>query len=115
MASGFRSLGAFWVGGIGPGVLRPPGYRDQLAGWIGGATKPPALGVLAGPCCLLAFWMGGARLRPLFESIAAQVGPDGLPYHRAGRGGRRRPIILDDGEILDFLRLWVTWDNIEGP
>ena len=42
MAGGFRSLGAFWIGGAaqppaGPAPVNPGGVRSMLAFWMGGA------------------------------------------------------------------------------
>lgn len=63
---------------------------------------------------MLAFWIGGAcgwTFVPVPIPPQPPIAPGGLP--RASHLPRR--VIRDDEEVLDFLRIWVTWDNIEGP
>lgn len=50
MASGFRSLLAFWNGSVTP----PGGVKSMLAPWLGGAGAQPA-----GYASMMGFWMGG--------------------------------------------------------
>lgn len=87
------------------------GYRSLLGFYVGGGGKPLSKGDYAGPRSMLAFWMGGAALGFM---VPVPPGPairleDGLAYRRHPR------VIRDDEEVLDFLRIWVTWDSIEGP
>lgn len=119
MQSGYRSLGwARNVGGAGKPTDFVPlhaGDRSFLFYWGGGAAKSPNHGDYAGPRSMLAFWMGGACFHylpppPIPYTPQADVGPGGLPHDR--RLTRGRPFI-DDDECLEFLRLWVEWNDIE--
>jgi hypothetical protein len=111
MQPGFRSPWSRYVGGAGKptGVLPVrPGDRSALFFWGGGAAKPLSRGDYAGPRSLLAFWMGGAAWHyvPSRERELI-VGEGGLPFHKPGR------YPIDDDECLEFLRLWVAWNDIE--
>ena len=85
------------------------GDRSPLFYWGGGAAKPLSTGTYAGPVSLLAFWLGGANWHyvPSRERELI-VGGEGVPFQRRGRP-------IDDEEVLDFIRLWVAWNDIEGP
>lgn len=111
MQPGYRSQWARYVGGAAKPTMLPlfrPGDRSPLFYWGGGATKPPSTGEYAGPRSMLAHWMGGAALnyrpKPERELI---VGGEGIPFAKH----RGKPI--DDDEIIEFLRLWVSWQDIE--
>jgi hypothetical protein len=85
------------------------GDRSPLFYWGGGAAKSLFRGDYGGPRSLLAFWVGGAALNrrppePIFHLVTKG---EGLPLER-----RERPFI-DDDEVLEFLRLWVAWNDIE--
>jgi hypothetical protein len=56
---------------------------------------------------MLAYWMGGACGYTFVPPIP---GPVFLPSEGIGVG-KRYPI--DDEEILEFLELWTTWNDIE--
>lgn len=87
------------------------GYRSLLWFAGGGGGKPESIGEFAGPRSMLAFWLGGAALnykpKPPYEPI---IGPDGPGF--AKHHGRQRPIV-DDDEILEFLRIWTLWNDVE--
>lgn len=111
MQTGHRSQWARNVGGGAkpePVALIQGGDRSALFFWGGGAAKPPSRGVPSGPRSMLAFWMGGAAWHyvPSRERELI-VGEGGLPFHKPGR------YPIDDEEVLDFIRLWVAWNDIE--
>ena len=112
----YRSPWGKHVGGASQRIQIPvgrAGYRSLLWFAGGGADKPLPIGEYAGPRSLLAFWMGGAALnykpKPPYEPI---IGPDGPGYARHHERGRP---LADDTEVEEFLRLWVVWNDIEGP
>jgi hypothetical protein len=110
MQPGYRSQWAKNVGGAAQPRFLQSGDRSPLFFWGGGAAQPPSKGDYAGPRSFLAFWMGGAALNyhpvpiePTFELVTSKEG--GLSF------GRRPPI--DDDEVMEFLRLWVAWNDVE--
>jgi hypothetical protein len=114
MQSGYRSQWAKNVGGAAQPRFLQSGDRSPLFFWGGGAAQPPSKGDYAGPRSFLAFWMGGAAFHydpnwrptpPPFELVTSKEG--GLPSQR-----RERPFI-DDDEVMEFLRLWVAWNDVE--
>jgi hypothetical protein len=82
------------------------GDRSPLFYWGSGAAKPLSTGTYGGNRSLLAFWIGGACGWTFVPRPVAPVPEGGLPFER------KRPII-DDAEILEFLQMWVAWQNIE--
>jgi hypothetical protein len=66
---------------------------------------------------MLAFWLGGACsypyiVPPIPEPVPLPPSPpalvaEGLPFAKHGR------YPIDDEEVLDFLRIWVSWNDIE--
>jgi hypothetical protein len=89
MASGFRSLPP-----VPLGIAMPrPGActRSMLAFWLGGACAP-LLPIPPEPP------------QPIPPSPPSLVLPGGRQHHRP---------FNDDEEILEFLRLWVIWNDIE--
>ena len=63
------------------------------------------------PRSMLAFWMGGANLWHSVPSREREliIGGEGVPFHKRGR------YPVDDEEILEFLRLWVIWNDVDDP
>jgi hypothetical protein len=90
------------------------GFRSVLAFFAGGGCKPKSIGQYAGPRSMLAYWLGGANFHyipppPIPPYIPVSDLTGGLPHDK-----RRLPgIIRDDGEILEFLQIWVPWQDIE--
>jgi hypothetical protein len=62
MASGFRSLVAYWLGGASspPAPASTEGIRSLLAFWLGGASSAAAIAATGGFRSPMAFWIGGA-------------------------------------------------------
>ena len=62
---------------------------------------------------MLAFWLGGACGYPFVPiPVPPEVLPEVLPPSLEGIGaGRRYPI--DDEEILEVLKIWTVWQDIE--
>ena len=90
MAQGsVRSLGAYWIGGAcGPRVRG--GFRSLLAYWMGGAHGYSFVPVPPVPS-------------------APGIDEGGVPLARH----HFRPHPIDDDEILEFLKIWTTWQDIE--
>jgi hypothetical protein len=115
MQPGVRSPWAKQIGGAGkpePTVFIQCGDRSPLFYWGGGAAKPPMHGDYAGPRSMLAFWIGGANFHYLPSPEPPYYPSDttgGIPYRKHQREHVRR----DDEEIIEFLRIWVTWNDVE--
>ena len=116
---GRKSLVVPWFGGAEqyqPAVPVSYGFRSVLAFWAGGGAKRPSRGNYAAPTSMLAFWTGGGN----YSSTWFPAGPVISPYIPISdlTGGapsakvrKRHPI--DDEEILEFLQMWVTWNDVE--
>jgi hypothetical protein len=89
------------------------GFRSVLAFFVGGGCKPLSTGTYAGPRSILAYWLGGGNFHYLPSPEPPYYPSDttgGIPHRKHhGEHGRR----LDDQEIIDFLKLWVTWNDVE--
>jgi hypothetical protein len=126
MQPGYRSQWAKNVGGAAkpelPAVTRY-GDRSPLFFWGGGATKPLSTGRYAGPRSMLAFWIGGANWHYMPEPPVPPAPPyipgdltGGIPHGKHhGKGERKAQelYLIDDEEILEWLRTWTIWNDIE--
>ena len=96
------------------------GDRSPLFYWGGGAAKRPNHGDYGAPRSLLAFWMGGAAFHYLPPPPAPPYIPGdltgGIPHGKHHRKGERKAqelYLIDDEEIIEWLRTWTIWNDIE--
>ena len=121
-----RSPWAKYVGGTATpyeSVPHRPAYRGLLWYAGGGGTKPPQRADYAGPRSMLAFWIGGANWHYRPEPPAPPAPPyipgdltGGIPHgkHHGKKGEReaRELYLIDDEEVLEWLRTWTIWNDI---